>query len=242
MYNEITLPFGKGGTKVFLQNGFYDKKLVTKRMHRHNYAEVHLILGEDMKYRVGDEVLEVRSGSMLVIPSGVFHAGVGDVDGGEQTAFQIDAPVEDFEVLDVGQALLSEFSCEIDRCRESGDHTGVCAFITILCRSFLCGEGIEVNRIGDYRFLIHEFFSNRYGEGVMLSDLADFLHLSERQAERLVLEYTGDGFRDHLTKTRIAMARRLLCSSDMSLSEVASYVGYRTYAGFWKAMKKYGDI
>jgi AraC-like DNA-binding protein len=37
------------------------------------------------------------------------------------------------------------------------------------------------------------------------------------------------------------MAKHLIATTDMSLGEVADYVGYRSYAGFWKAMKKYGQ-
>ena len=43
-----------------------------------------------------------------------------------------------------------------------------------------------------------------------------------------------------ISSTRVMIAKQLLRSSDMSLSEIAEYVGYRSYAGFWKAMKKDG--
>ena len=86
------------------------------------------------------------------------------------------------------------------------------------------------------------FFSNRYSEDVRLSDLAEAIHLSERQTERLVIEHTGRGFRDELTETRVKIARQRLADKNMTLGEIAGYVGYRSYAGFWKAMKKSGAI
>ena len=91
----------------------------------------------------------------------------------------------------------------------------------------------------DYGFLIHEFFSLHYSEDLHLCDLAQFLHLSERQTERLVIEHTGNTFRNELTAIRMTIAKKLLTSSQMSLTEISQYVGYKSYAGFWKALNKY---
>lgn len=38
---------------------------------------------------------------------------------------------------------------------------------------------------------------------------------------------------------RMKMADQLLSHTDMSMTRVAQYVGYNTYAGFWKAYTKY---
>ena len=49
----------------------------------------------------------------------------------------------------------------------------------------------------------------------------------------------GRSFRGALTVTRMQVAERLINISAMPLTEVAQYVGYRSYAGFWKAYQKY---
>ena len=87
--------------------------------------------------------------------------------------------------------------------------------------------------------MIREFFSNRYGSDRGLGELAEILHVSERQAERLVWECVGRSFRDELTATRMVVADQLLNTTDISLGELAQYLGYKSYAGFWKAYKKY---
>lgn len=112
-------------------------------------------------------------------------------------------------------------------------------YIGLFCSYFQNEEILKAQPITDYGFLIHEFFTNNYSFDIHLSDLADELHLSQRQAERLVIEYTGNSFREELCQTRVTMAKELLKNTGMSLGEVSRYVGYRSYAGFWKAMKKY---
>ena len=238
MFEEITVSVGASAHKVFLQDGFYNKHMLSGKIHKHNYAEVHFILGDDTAYRVGDEDLVVKSGSMLVIPPAVYHAGVNKAPETLHVAFQIDAPVSEASMHSLPVGLIEEFFFEIDRCAVNEDYSGICAYIALFSRHFLASERVA-ERISDYGFLIYEFFSNRYSEDVHLSDLAEDLHLSERQAERLVIEHTGNSFRDELTVTRVNIARQLLETSDMTLAEVAGYVGYRSYAGFWKAMKRY---
>ena len=72
-----------------------------------------------------------------------------------------------------------------------------------------------------------------------MRDIANYLHLSERQSERLIIDYTGHSFRDELVATRMNMAKILFSTTDMSLSEISQYVGYKSYNGFWKAAKKF---
>ena len=35
------------------------------------------------------------------------------------------------------------------------------------------------------------------------------------------------------------IANQLMQAEDASLEQIAKYVGYRSYSGFWKAMKRY---
>ena len=238
----MTVNIGSAQHKLFFQDGFYNKAVISDVLHHHNYAEVHLVLGEGVEYTLGDERITATDGTMLVIPAGLMHSGRRLGDSSLCTAFQVDAPVGELLRFTLDRELVRAMLDEIDAARESEDYTGIAAYATILCRRFIKSEGTRVERITDYGFLIHEFFSHRYAEDVALSDLADAMHLSERQTERLVHKYTGGSFREALTRSRVSVAARLLAEDKMPLGEIAAYVGYRSYAGFWKAMKKYGLI
>ena len=237
-FRELAVRIGDEPHKLFLQDGFYNTSEISDILHYHKYAEVHLTLGGDIRYTLGDTSFVATSGTMLVIPPGVFHAGVKLSEEALCTAFQTDAAVSEIASFSVGDALLGEMFREIGRAGESGDYSGIAAYASLLCRRFIPGEGTKAEPITDYGFLIHEFFSHRYAEDLTLADLAEALHLSERQTERLVYKHTGSSFRDELAKSRGVVAARLLFEGNMSLGEISAYVGYRSYAGFWKAMKK----
>lgn len=235
--NELTVAIGTRERKVFLQNGFYSSTPPTPYMHKHNYPEVHCVSGGSATFAVDDSEYALGDGLLLVIPGGVYH-GCVCIDGtANHTAFQIDIEVTAAEIHSISGNVITEFISEIDRCDKNGDHGRVAAFISLICSYFL--PSVEARRITDSGFLISEFFSNRYGTDARLENLAEILHLSPRQTERLVELHTGRSFREELTATRMLVADRLLKITDMPLCEVAQYVGYRSYAGFWKAYQKY---
>lgn len=241
-FREMTVNIGSVQHKVFLQDGFYNKSVISDILHHHRYTEVHLIIDGSVGYTMGDRSIAASDGTMLVIPPGVMHSGKRLDEGTLCAAFQIDADVNDTISFKIDKELIRSMFDEIDEAAKTDDYSGIAAYVTILCRRFIESDGVRAERITDCGFLIHEFFSHRYAEDVTLSDLAKTLHLSDRQTERLVHKCTGRSFRDELSRSRVLVASRLLAEGSMSLGEIAAYVGYRSYAGFWKTMKKYGLI
>ena len=235
--NELTVRIGGRDRKVFLQNGFYSSAAPTQYMHKHSYAEVHFVCEGTAKFAVDDKEITLSDGAFAVIPAEAYHGCVFMDGEARHCAFQIEYDVFDIELHSVNKGIATEFLDEIDRCGKNGDHLRISAFIALIC-SYL-SPPIEAKRVTDIGFLISEFFSNNYGADARLEDLADALHLSKRQAERLVEAHTGRSFREELTATRMLVAERLIGISAMPLSQVAQYVGYRSYAGFWKAFQKY---
>ena len=181
-----------------------------------------------------------EGGNMLLIPPRVMHTCAFQEAGTRHTAFQIDLPCERVRCLSVSQALLHDFFDAITRCADTDEYGDVAAYMGLLCHPLTAEGAVFIRQPTDYGFLIQEFFSTRYREDIHLSDLADLLHLSERQTERMVLLHTGKTFRRELVATRMAIARHLMENTALSLQEIAAYVGYETYSGFWKALKKEG--
>ena len=240
MYNEITVMIGTEAHRAFLQNGFYNTS-PPSRIHKHNYTEIHVISGGDTNFTVGDKEYSAKDGSILVIPPRTYHCRHGEETECRHSAFQIDLETGSPKVYNFAHETISDFFKEVEKADKSGDHTVISAYISLVCSYFESVSREMYKPASDYGFSIHEFFNQNYNKNIRLCDLADALHLSERQAERLVIEYTGKTFRDELSSIRIEMARHLIATTNMPLGDVADYVGYRSYAGFWKAMKKYGQ-
>lgn len=241
MYYEMSVYIDDKYCKVFLQDGFYKCISSIKILHKHNYPEIHIISGGSASFNVSNETITVKDGEMLVIPKGIFHSWVNQSHDTLHSALQIDIQIDAPTVITADSAVIRGMFNEIEKCNESKDHSVIATYIPLLCSYLKKANDRNASRIVDYGMIIESFFSTCYNRPINLCDLADRLHLSERQTERLVKEHTGNTFKQELASTRITIAKHLLDTTDMSLSDVAQYVGYQSYAGFWKAMKKYGS-
>ena len=74
--------------------------------------------------------------------------------------------------------------------------------------------------------------------GTTLEKLADQLHLSTKQAARLVKKQYGMSFEARLTQTKLDMAVRLLTMTKLPVSEIAKTVGYSSIQYFQGDSKK----
>lgn len=237
MNNELIIRNGKEKHKVFLKDGFFTPADSPVHIHKHSYAEIHIVTGGNALFNISDKQYYSEQGNLFIIPAGKYHCCLEMDEGTHHTAFQIECDIKEFSAHQLSHTTAFEFLKEIELCKASQDYTKLSAYI-ILFFSYFQNESVSVQSITDYGYLINEFFSDHYSEDLRLSDLAKSLHLSERQTERLVIEHTGNTFKEELVTIRLTIANRLLKKTKMPLSEIAGYVGYRSYAGFWKAMKK----
>ena len=236
MNKEILIHTGTNDFKVFLQNGFYQGHVPTSHIHRHNYSEIHTVT-KDAEFAVGDKIVKLCGGDVLAIPKRILHRCISIEGGARHSAFQMTLDIPTISVYHFANATINEFLDQIIICEETDSYNVVCAFINLVSTPFITNPVLTADDIRDYGFLINAFFSNQYNEDISLSDLAEQLHVSPRHAERLVKECTGNSFGKELTRARTEMAEHLIKTTDMSLTEIAKHVVYRSYAGFYKAMK-----
>ena len=238
MNRELTVTLGAATTTVFLQNGFYATAVPSTHMHRHNYTEIHIISGGEAEVVIDNCTKRLSDGNVLAIPSGRLHVVTLKDEAARHTAFQIEMPVTRERIQKVSPQIVETFFEEINNCQSTDDYTNISAFISLLCGSLFPEHRVTARTVKDASFIITEFFSNNYGSDVTLCTLAELLHLSEKQTERLVIKTMGCTFKKALTNVRISTADHLIKTTDMSLAEVAEYVGYHSYSGFWKAYTK----
>ena len=230
---ELLLKIDSRVCRAFLQGGFHAAKS-TPRLHKHSYAEVHVFSG-GCSVRVEGEDIELAAQEAIVIPAGRYHR-IAPADGTRRISFQLDAPCPETRRIGLPRGVVEALFSAANEAEADGNLAMLSSYMSLAATALLGGR-YEGTALCDYPLLIREFFSRRYSEDVHLSDLAAELHLSERQTERLVEEHTGKSFRDELTDTRMAVADQLIAEGELSLSEIAAYVGYRSYAGFYKARK-----
>ncbi len=248
--NEFLVNIDTRPTKVFLQNGFYkrdsdretekNQTLTYSLPHMHNYAEIHLFLGEECKIIIDEKEYSVSAGTMLSIPKSTYHF-TRISKGAEHSAFQIDLPINKIMTFDLPTGLVENFFKEIDGINSSNDHSKIANYISFFASFFIKSKANPAAKSKDYGFIIDSFFGLNYNKPIHLADLAEELHISVKQAERLVVLHTGYTFNTALTNNRIRAAEHLMKTTSLSISEIANLVGYESHSGFWKAYKRYRE-
>ena len=89
--------------------------------------------------------------------------------------------------------------------------------------------------------MLLRYLDSNYNENITLASLAKIVGLSPKQVQRIIQNETGNTFLEELTARRMQAARYLEENTDMSATEIAHYVGYNSYSGYWKARKNYLD-
>lgn len=233
---QLNVTVGGEAKKAFLQHGFY-KSTEQQILHMHSYAEVHVFLGK-ARIMIDSEEKLLSGATLVVVPKGVYHSFYMS-GSARHSAFQIDLDLE-VSAVKISEDLAREFFTELTKCLETESHSKISAFISFLCSYFYKNDKVErAKKITDYAFLINDFFSLRYTDDVKVSDLADELCVSEKQAHRLVVRYMGRTFGQELTSRRMKAAEHLMRDGKISLTDIAESVGFQTYSGFWKAYKRY---
>ncbi len=75
-------------------------------------------------------------------------------------------------------------------------------------------------------------------EPISLAQVAAVAHVSPSRIRHVFKEVTGVGFKDYVTHVRLAEAKRLLLSTDLSVAEVASSVSYTNLSQFYKVFER----
>jgi len=201
-------------------------------LNRHNYAEVHVISSGSATCNVNGKNYSLSAGDAILIPAGFFHA----IDVPERRfhdAFQTDIEVDRVSVKNFPPQFIQAL---FERWAEK--HENVINYLTFivseLTENYDC---IRESKLDD-KFMISCFIENNYYRNVSLKDLASVLHLSEMHTQRLVKKHMGKSFGKCIREQRVVIAEYLMKHSDLSKDEIARYVGYGSYNGFWKAQKK----
>ena len=102
----------------------------------------------------------------------------------------------------------------------------------------LSGKVIEDVRVGKYAFAIESYLNDHYFENIRLTDLANHLHLCEKQVLRVLKKEYGCSFSEYVSKKRMAVATMMLKHTDMPVCEIASAVGFESDNYFFRVFKK----
>ncbi len=237
---QITVRLGEISAECFLLTNFFCPSNKTSPIHTHKYAEIHIVVAGHETLRAGKQQLELLSGDVAVVPAECPHRISDSDETTQEHVFWLNLPMPEFRKTRIPQEVLHQLITAAATLTKTGESPKLTGYIAYILNE-LSAVSTSVFPLRNREFFIHDFFSHHYDKDVTLADLAAGLFVSEKQAHRLIVKYTGDTFSVNLAKYRIEAAKLLMeTERDLSLSEIAQLVGYHTYSGFWKAYRKYG--
>lgn len=79
----------------------------------------------------------------------------------------------------------------------------------------------------NYRFLqIKKYIEDNIGGHITTIDVANYMHLSDRQICRIVKEKTGESTKEFINSIKFAKAKKLLRETDLQIKEIANILGF----------------
>ena len=88
------------------------------------------------------------------------------------------------------------------------------------------------------RLWLEEYLYEHYAEPLTERQVAEAMHLSTRQLNRVTGQIWGAGFRQLLVEMRLNRAAQQLLQTDRSVEQIAYDVGYTSLSGFYTAFAK----
>ena len=242
MNTEFSIDLNGALTKIYMQVGFFDHEGISYPLHAHPLTEMHILLHGTAKLKCNDAYVLLEEGDVVCIPPDAVHGYSSSPKDVKRCTFFIERENEHASVRKITfcKTLIALLCREIERYVFTGNDHKLKPLLSYICSDFFEVESKKTPvPLSNRQLIVDDFFQNRYHLNVTLEDLARELMLGTKQTEREVKRITGRTFKGELLHRRIQAAVILSKTTDYSLSEIASLVGYASYSGFFKAFKRY---
>jgi AraC-like DNA-binding protein len=233
----------------------------TTARHSNTCYELHIILEGTCTLDFDDQTFRLVPGQAVMIAPNVFHAP-GNVSASFcrfSLSFSVDPALKeslqtvdtagyrffepDQQVLAVCRNILLELDASDFLNREL--LSALFSQLMILCLRSVRGQSAQSSgqekpaTQEDEIERIDNFFALYPPERQTRQELAEYLHCSQRQLIRKMQTLYGVSFRQKLINSRMDLARYLLRSTDASVNEISTRVGYADNAAFFRAFRQH---
>lgn len=229
------------------------------RWHSHSFCEVHYCLEGSYVYRLASgEELRMGAGDTVLIRERVEHGQCAVAPGARklsfayrlmenQTVYNRDAQQQarDALVIQDGGRLLELFQrvSEEFNDRRMGYRDVIGSLLFQIAMEYerhisvRPSEDAVAARINQRAEEIMLFINGNLTRNITTNDVADTLHLSKRQINRIVLREFGTSCTNVIRQTKHKKAQELLLYSDKSIQDIAALLGYSNVYSFSKFFK-----
>ena len=234
------------------------KSVGSGNYHFHSAHEIHVCVGGAVSVTVEEEVYELTSGDLCVIPKGHSHyltlppggctmgfrfrfSCVGKEPSEEYENFTRAFSAPDRAIVVRNSGLLKKYvSHASENLKNSGSPliSAGLLFLSLcdLADSILGNEYSDVEAETRHQSValsekIEQYLNFHYNQKPSIIELAAELNLGVRQTERTVKKLFGQTYGELLSQKRICVAKLLLRSTDRTLDSIAEACGFedKTY-------------
>ena len=233
-----------------------------KDSHSHNKHELYYLKKGATKYFVDDKIYLLESGDIMFIPKNVYHKTdnvkntdterllfmFDDNDIGEEFLPYIDwLKTKKFvrinqEKLHHIQSILKNIENEEERKPSGYDSMQKLYFKQLLILIFRYSVDAEKKTDPAYVLAekISEYISQNYYNDLSLSFLSKKFSMSPSHLSRFFKKATGVGLNEYINIARITAAEKLLSTTDLPITQIATACGFNDsnyFAAMFKRLK-----
>lgn len=238
MNYELNICINDQLCRAFLQDGFFDTSAPTGMLHCHKYSEVHIIKDSSASFWIGSRLEHFPACSAFILPPGVYHCFAGAQCELKHIAFQIEARADQYRLTALPPSLIDELFSMLPTLRQKTEPR-LSPLLSLICADFFADSTKPIREMTDTSAIIYEFISQNYNRDVQLSELAEQLHFSSKQTERLIKRCYSSTFKEAITDYRMTVADFLEKNTSLTGQEISMRIGFASYSGFWKARKRW---
>lgn len=223
---------------LYFTEGSFCQFASSSNLHNHGYTEIQILLSGSIEYSISNKKATLSKGGGIIIPKRSFHQieilEKDTVNITFQISKHVSAP-QTFKISDFESEFLKN---AVEEFSNNGNSQKLCAMLMFVCENTGILRLNEFESVCDRKFIIEDFLSQRFSDDAKLSELAKILEISQKQTARLVKKYTGNDFRHEISRRRVDAAKKLMAETDMSVEQISTAVGYKSYSSLWRALNK----
>lgn len=231
-----------------------DYKITTLKSHWHDVYEIHIIFQGKQSYEIDGTAYELDKNQFIIVSPKTKHRVVYTSENLVKYSITFNFTDTLENLLYAGEITKNvinsiEFITEEFKQKKSSSflliENRVFEILILLLRIIRYKENIvkpENDSVGCHLGLAKKFISDNIENGLSVSDVADYCHISVRQLSRIFADGEGVSPAKYICSEKMEKISEYLINSDLSLRQISERFSYRDEYYFNSSFKKYFGI
>lgn len=228
-----------------------DYKITTIKSHWHSEYEIHIVFSGCQFYEIDSKIYEVHKNEFIIIPPKLKHKITFTSENLIKYSLTFNSEDMTFDSLYLGKAdknLVNNIVFISEEFKQKSAYANliienrIFELFIMLFRTVGYKEVIAdiKDTSGDARLdLTKKFISDNIERNLLVSEVASYCHMSERQLARIFLEKEGISPAKYINREKMEKIGEYIKSSELSLQQLSEMFSYNNQYYFNTAFKNY---